>query len=167
MKKAPKSSSSSSSSSDSSSSSNSSSRSRSKSKGDASMKKQRDDFNILHTHGKIKAERIKEAFGYTNDDNPFGDTHLSKQFIWKKKMDKMEKLGKEINISHGDLIVKQEEFIKDIEKVKQRRAEREIEKLKLDDQKNLLSREKEEEIYEQWLEKEENFHKEQSKIRFF
>ena len=158
-------SSSSSSSKSSNSSSSSSSRSRSKSKGEHSMKKQREVFNVLHTHGKMKAERIKEAFGYTNDDNPFGDTHLSKQFIWKKKMDEMEKLGKEINISSVELVNKQEEFIKDIEKVKQRRAEREIEKLKLDDQKNLLSREKEEEIYEQWLEKEDNFHKEQAKIR--
>ena len=158
-------SSSSSSSSKSSKSSGSSSRSRSKSKGEHSMKKQRDVFNVLHAHGKMKAERIKEAFGYTNDDNPFGDTHLSKQFIWKKKMDEMEKLGKELNISSVQLVNKQEEFIKDIEKVKQRRAEREIEKLKLDDQKNLMSREKEEEIYEQWLEKEDNFHKEQAKIR--
>ena len=165
MKKSKSSSSSSGSSSDSSSSSSSSSRSRSKSKGERTEKKQREVFDTLHIQGKMKAERIKEAFGYTNEDNPFGDTHLSKQFIWKKKLDKMEKLGKEINISKDELIVKQEEFIKDIEKVKQRRAEREIEKLKLDDQKNVLSREKEEEIYEQWLEKEENFHKEQSKIR--
>lgn len=148
-----------------SSSSSSKSRSRSKSKSEHSLKKQRDMFDILHAHGKIKAERIKEAFGYTNEDNPFGDTHLSKQFVWKKKMDKMENLGKEIKLSQGELLMKQEEFIKDIEKVKLRRAERAIEKLKLDDQKSLISREKEEEIYEQWLEKEDNFHKEQAKIR--
>lgn len=129
------------------------------------MKNQRDVFDAFHEHGKKKAERIKEVFGYTNEDNPFGDTHLAKQFIWKKKLDKLEKLGKKINLSSNELSQKQEEFIKDIEKVKQRRAEREIEKLKLDDQKNQLSREKEEEIYEQWLEKEDNFHKDQSKIR--
>lgn len=123
-------------------------------------------FDVIHEHGKAKAERVKEVFGYTNEDNPFGDTHLNKQFIWKKKIDKLEKLGKKINLSHNELVVKQEEFIKDIEKVKQRRAEREIEKLKLDDQKNQLTREKEEELYEQWLEKEDNFHKEQSKIRY-
>ena len=128
--------------------SSSKSRSRSKSKSEHSLRKQRDMFDLLHAHGKMKAERIKEAFGYTNDDN-----------------DKMENLGKEIKLSQGELLMKQEEFIKDIEKVKLRRAERAIEKLKLDDQKSLISREKEEEIYEQWLEKEDNFHKEQAKIR--
>ena len=117
---------------------------------------------MIHSQTKHKAERIKQVFGYTNESNPFGDVNLSKPFVWKKKIDKM---GNEMHISKDEMIEKQENLIKQIEKVKQRRAEREIEKLKLDDQRNEMTVEKEQEIYENWVEKERDFHKEQAKIR--
>lgn len=30
----------------------------------------------------------KEYLGYTNEDNPFGDHHLSESFVWKRKLER-------------------------------------------------------------------------------
>jgi hypothetical protein len=34
--------------------------------------------------------QVAGMLGYSNDDNPFGDSNLSQQFVWHKKMQKVE-----------------------------------------------------------------------------
>ena len=37
-------------------------------------------------HAEKKKDKIKSICGDTNDDNPFGDSELTKKFVWKKMM---------------------------------------------------------------------------------
>ena len=40
---------------------------------------------------KHKKSKLHEVVGYTNDDNPFGDSNLGATFTWKKKEEVEEK----------------------------------------------------------------------------
>lgn len=44
----------------------------------------------MQEENKKKAIQIKSAFGYTNEDNPYGDNKLEEPFIWKKKLEMSE-----------------------------------------------------------------------------
>ena len=99
--------------------------------------------------------------GYTNDSNPFGDTNLHQQFVWKKKTEK-EGLPK---VSKSDRAERDQHFYDEIEKVRRRRSEREAEQ---EEQERLRSEEarlREAEQYADWHQKEETFHLEQARIR--
>ena len=34
----------------------------------------------------MNAKKIEETLGYKNSENPFGDKHLVKPFIWKERI---------------------------------------------------------------------------------
>ena len=82
---------------------------------------------------------------------------------WTKNSKDLEKRGFSINLpqdSNG-----KNELLMEIERVKQKRAERELEKARQEEERAKLLRNKEEETYDQWREKEEKFHKEQARLR--
>lgn len=65
-----------------------------------------------------KAEKEKEIYGYTNDNNPFGDANLTKPFLWRHKHLKDAKEGKKVGqLTKQQLREKQMELRQEIEKV--------------------------------------------------
>ncbi|KAJ6219234.1 hypothetical protein RDWZM_005046 [Blomia tropicalis] len=106
-----------------------------------------------------------EYMGYTNDDNPFGDSNLHETFVWGKKY---EKLGmKDIEedkireINKKKMIYNKQE----LEKVKRRRLEREREREERNDEISRMQREKEAEQFKEWHQQEEFFQLKQAKLR--
>ena len=99
---------------------------------------------------------IKSRFGYSNADNPFGDSNLDKQFVWKEKMKQQD-----FALSEQD----NQQIIEEIEKVKQRRLQRELESQRMEEDRLNYGKDREDQNYEQWLQKEKTFHAEQEKNR--
>ncbi|XP_034360892.2 splicing factor Cactin [Arvicanthis niloticus] len=107
----------------------------------------------------------EEYMGYTNTDNLFGDNNLLGTFIWKKALEKkgishleekeLKKRNKRI----------QEDNRLELQKVKQRRLERERETAMREQELELLQREKEAEHFKTWEEQEDSFHLQQAKLR--
>lgn len=106
-----------------------------------------------------------EYIGYTNEDNPFGDSNLHDTFVWKKKY---EKLGykqvneEEINQINKSKMLKNRQ---ELEKVKQRRLEREKERELRLEEMTKLQRDKEAEQFKEWIQQEDYFHLKQAKLR--
>ncbi|VDK25450.1 unnamed protein product [Taenia asiatica] len=107
----------------------------------------------------------KDYLGYTNEDNPFGDRHLSETFVWRKKID-------DKGLSHLDSArlqtlqaQKMEENRRELENVRRRRLEREREKEEKEKELEMLQREREAEYYKSWGQQEDTFHLEQAKLR--
>ena len=70
----------------------------------------------------------KEYLHYTNEDNPYGDSNLTSTFRWQKKLEKdgIDKVDDhELQKMQR---VKFEEQKRELEKVKQRRLDRERER---------------------------------------
>lgn len=111
-----------------------------------------------------KAEE-KSLFGYTNENNPFGDANLTKAFVWKKKYEKQVETGEKVkSLTKQQLREKQITLRQEIEKVKHRRAEREIEQAQMDEMREQIERDAMREQIEGWEEKEEEFHRSQVRI---
>ncbi|XP_038202796.1 cactin-like [Arvicola amphibius] len=115
-----------------------------------------------------KRERMgwgEDYVGYTNADNPYGDSNLLGTFIWHKALEKKgishldEKELKERNKRI------QESNRLELQKVKQLRLEREHAKAMREQELELLQREKEAENFKTWEEQEDNFHLQQAKLR--
>ena len=94
-----------------------------------------------------RAARITAKFGYTADDNPFNDPNIHETFTWKKK-------GGETKSRQN----KQDEIFGEIEKVRQRRKDRELEFEEMQRIRAEESRMRELENYDEWARKEEEFH---------
>nr|XP_048289716.1 cactin [Myodes glareolus] len=115
-----------------------------------------------------KRERMgwsEDYVGYTNADNPFGDSNLLGTFIWHKALEKK-------GISHLDEKELKERNKKiqesnqlELQKVKQLQQEREREKTMREQELELLQREKEAEHFKSWEEQEDSFHLQQAKLR--
>nr|CAD7593161.1 unnamed protein product [Timema genevievae] len=119
-----------------------------------------------------KERKRKERMGwdndylhYTNTDNPFGDGNLLATFVWNKKLDKEGLAG----VSHNELEIrnrqKQEENRRELEKVKKRRLERELERQKREEEMALMQRSKEAAQFQEWERQEDQFHLEQARLR--
>lgn len=107
----------------------------------------------------------EEYIGYTNEDNPFGDSNLHETFVWKKKY---EKLGmKHINEEEIDQINKQKMLKnrQELEKVKKRRLEREHERELRMQELAKMQRDKEADQFKEWSKQEDFFHLKQAKLR--
>lgn len=107
----------------------------------------------------------EEYMGYTNTDNPFGDTNLLKTFVWEKKFEKegLKSLNKEEIEKRNKM--KLEENRLELEKVKQRRLEREREKEIREEELTRIQREKEAAQFKEWEKQEDTFHLKQAKLR--
>jgi len=120
-------------------------------------KKSAKDAKRQEAKDKKKAAEADKFAGYTNDDNPFGDTNLGEKFVWHKKQ--------EAGLHRGISVIEQERRAKELaqenaielEKVKLARAEREAEMEAKDEEKRLEQQEKENELFKNWLDGEDAF----------
>eukprot|EP00041_Stephanoeca_diplocostata_P025740 m.681666 g.681666 ORF g.681666 m.681666 type:complete len:749 (-) comp22812_c0_seq8:255-2501(-) len=113
---------------------------------------------------KLEEERKKFA-GYTNNDNPFGDTNLDARFVWHKKREQGVKQG--LSVEEQERRAKQLRIENQIEleKVKRKREEKERELEALEEEKRLAQQEKEDDLFRDWMAKEEGFHMDQARMR--
>lgn len=92
--------------------------------------------------------------GYTDANNPSGDSNLLGTFIWKRALEKK-------GISHLDWEEHykrvQEDNWLELQKLKQRRPVREVEKARREQELEQLRREEETEYFKYWEEQESNF----------
>lgn len=107
----------------------------------------------------------EEYMGYTNTDNPFGDSQLQQTFIWGKKFEKQGVTDISVEDVERDNRKKLEETKRELEKVKQRRLEREKEYEERQEDMNRQQREKELEHFNEWAKQEDGFHLKQAKLR--
>ena len=106
------------------------------------------------------------GFGYTDEDNPFGDARLSERFVWGKKIEKQLVDGADVR----DLTAKaeqrrQNERMEEIEKVQKRREQREAERAAMVEELEMIQRERAMVEAVELEKKEEEFHLEQAKVR--
>ncbi|XP_038211124.1 cactin [Zerene cesonia] len=102
---------------------------------------------------------------YTNQDNPFGDSALTNTFVWSKKLakegvktvsrDELEALNRQ----------KQLENKIELEKVKQRRLEREAERAAREAEAAAAARAREAAQFHSWARQEDAFHLHQARLR--
>lgn len=114
-----------------------------------------------HRKSQRKAEKVAKAFGYSNDINPFGDSNLLKPFVWGKKQDKEMKEGKSV----ADPDEERLRLMADIERVRKRRHDREVEVEEMERLRTEEQRLREAAQYGDWMKKEEEYHVDQTKVR--
>lgn len=102
---------------------------------------------------------------YTNQDNPFGDAHLTSTFVWSKKLEK-EGL-QDVAPEAVEVLNRRKQFENraELEKVKKRRLERELERQQREEEMVLLQRSREAAQFEEWERQEDQFHLEQARLR--
>ena len=131
--------------------------------------KKNSDYQITDDESDEVRKRIRALFktfyGYTDDNNPFGDPELSKPFIWKKKILKLKSQGLEPKLDSATVILKLKICKKEIERSRKRRLERDEKKESIEQQRNSTLKEKEELNYEEWKAKDDKFHLAQEKLR--
>merc|ERR1719253_76022 len=98
-------------------------------------------------------------------NNPFGDNSLLERFVWKKKDNLLEAASAYKKPTKSSVITATDAKIREVQMVKRRREEREEENMLLEEQRGLREREKDQVEYEDWADKEEEFHRKQAKIR--
>jgi hypothetical protein len=98
---------------------------------DRGRDKGRDKSDHDSRHFDKKKDKIKSICGYTNDDNPFGDSELTKKFVWKKK-DDLASSHSSKGERKSDVDRKQEAELRIVE-LKRRREEREAERAMIED----------------------------------
>jgi hypothetical protein len=108
---------------------------------------------------------IKSFYGYTDDENPFGDPDLSKPFIWTQKIHKMRSRNLEPFLDTQSLIVKLKDAKDEIERIRNSRMAREELREKIEDEKNRGNKELEDQKYLEMRQKDEKFHLAQEKLR--
>ncbi|TMW62155.1 hypothetical protein Poli38472_009648 [Pythium oligandrum] len=135
-----------------------------------------DDRRVVKKQRK-QAEKVLASFGYTNETNPFGDSNLTQPFVWRKKYeggsdasddddDKHKKKKKKASRpSEKELKRNQLARVEEIRKARQRREEREREQEEKERLRQEEMRLRDAEQYEDWQQKEEEFHRTQTKVR--
>lgn len=104
--------------------------------------------------------------GYSNEDNPFGDTNLTERFVWGKKIEKEIAGGRDVRDMTAKAEMKrQAERLEEIEKVKKRREQREAEKAAMAEELEMIQRERAIAEAADLEKKEEEFHLEQAKAK--
>ncbi|XP_054164325.1 splicing factor Cactin-like [Oppia nitens] len=157
-------------------------RERLKTKGKEEKKRQKEIIKALETPEEKRLRRLakkeakerkrkqmsgwdEEYMGYTNADNPFGDSNLHKTFVWTKKY---EKLGLK-NVREEEIHEMNSKKMQlnriELEKVKQRRLEMEREREIRDEEMSRLQREREADQFKEWEKQEDIFHLKQAKLR--
>ncbi|KAF8821261.1 cactin [Cardiosporidium cionae] len=122
---------------------------------------QKEPLGLRHIQ-KVRQHMVEERLGYTNESNPFGDSTLTQPFIWRKKNVLLKATGELKKPTVKSLLESTQKKVGEIEAVKKRREEREFEESLLEEQRQVMAREKEQEHFEEWIEKEEQFLREQA-----
>eukprot|EP00607_Mallomonas_marina_P001968 CAMPEP_0182428010 /NCGR_PEP_ID=MMETSP1167-20130531/20951_1 /TAXON_ID=2988 /ORGANISM="Mallomonas Sp, Strain CCMP3275" /LENGTH=496 /DNA_ID=CAMNT_0024610633 /DNA_START=57 /DNA_END=1544 /DNA_ORIENTATION=- len=108
-----------------------------------------------------KAEKAAKMLGYTNDTNPFGDSNLLQPFVWGKKKEKDKTEGRvDVDSEESRL-----EIMREIERVRKRRDDREKELEEMERLRTEEQRLREASQYGDWQKKEDEFHMEQTRVR--
>ena len=82
----------------------------------------------LKEEKKLKEAHMNELMGYSNVDNPYGDTNLTDKFKWHKKREMEERKGISEEEARVRDLERRRETVSELEKLKKRRMEREVEK---------------------------------------
>lgn len=120
---------------------------------------------------KAKKRRQKEQeslAGYTNEANPFGDANLTDRFVWKLKREKEIASGKIHPDDFDDAKTERmlrDERLRELEKAKKRRLEREKEREEWEAERDRMARERDGLSYDDWEKQEQTFNLEQAKRR--
>ncbi|CAJ1390294.1 unnamed protein product [Effrenium voratum] len=93
----------------------------------------------------------------------FGDNSLTQKFVWKKKNEYLQAAGLYRPSSKDQEVNKMQTKIKEVQQVKKRRDEREVERQLLEQQRLEHDKEIHDEEYGEWLTKEEKFHLDNAK----
>eukprot|EP00438_Fugacium_kawagutii_P009760 Skav236681 [mRNA] locus=scaffold406:119096:126380:- [translate_table: standard] len=125
---------------------------------------------------KKRKDLFSSELGYKDESNPFGDSTLTQKFVWKKKNEYLQAAGLYRPSSKDQEVTKMESKIREIQQVKKRRDEREVERQLLEQQRlehdkaafgktgyRLSGTELHDEEYGEWLTKEEKFHLDNAK----
>lgn len=105
-----------------------------------------------------RAALINQKFGYTVDNNPFNDPNLHEKFTWRKKEPHNPPEGEQA-------LKKKDNTFSEIEKVRQRRTDRDLQREEMERIRAEESRMRELENYDDWAKKEEEFHLQQQRQR--
>lgn len=109
---------------------------------------------------------LYDLYGYSDDNNPFGDPELSKPFHWQAKIEKLSKKGLNAQMDCDTLLGKLRKAKEEIERIRIKKIKREEERTLSKQVYNLAPDEKEdEELFEEWKKKDEKFYLAQEKLR--
>jgi len=111
-----------------------------------------------------RADRIQTHFGYTPDENPFNDPNLHETFQWKKR-EEQHKQTKSTVPHNNSRKEDQDRIFQEIESVRKRRQDRELQQDEMEKLKADEARMRELANYEEWAKKEEEFHLQQQRQR--
>ncbi|KAI8820011.1 cactus-binding C-terminus of cactin protein-domain-containing protein [Fimicolochytrium jonesii] len=111
------------------------------------------------------AAQMSASLGYSNTENPFGDSNLSNKFLWLKKREKESKSGLSAAERARRDMSRREEVEDELSKLKRRRNEREIEMQLREEEQARLQREQDRLALGDWEAKENEFHLGQAKTR--
>lgn len=114
---------------------------------------------------KKRKDMFAKELGYKDESNPFGDSTLTQKFTWKKKNEYLQAAGLYRPSSKDQEVSKMHSKIREIQQVKKRRDEREVERQLLEQQRLEHDKELHDEEYGEWLTKEEKFHLDNAKAR--
>ncbi|KAL1925562.1 uncharacterized protein VTP21DRAFT_445 [Calcarisporiella thermophila] len=113
----------------------------------------------------LERQRLSNAFGYTDKDNPFNDENLGQKFVWVKKKQRDAKLGITPEEAARREKLRKEEAISELDKLNRRRAEREQERIAAEEERRRKQMEAELASMGDWHAREGDFHLEQAKRR--
>ena len=126
-------------------------------------RRSRDD-DVKKSDEEKRARKRHKLLGYSNSDNPFGDSQLSKPFVWHKKNERDVATGKAKRApTKEEQRQRRDRNVQEIRKVQRRREEREREKEEQEELRMLEQRLREAEQYQDWEAKEEEFNQNQMK----
>ena len=112
------------------------------------------------------ATRIAALFGYTSEVNPFGDSNVTQQFVWKKKIERDMASGTMSRPpTAAEAAAKRDELLSEVEAAKERRRRREAEKEEMERLRAEEDRLKDAAQYAGWEAKEESFLRRQAGTR--
>ncbi|UKK01233.2 cactin [Theileria orientalis] len=116
----------------------------------SSKRAKNEDFEKLH---RTRTELLNKHFGYTDENNPFGDEELTQPFIWGKNekfKSSDSKKGPERSVNEV------QSKVDELKELKERRKQYEEEKSRLIESR-LKSEKKNDESYQEWEAKEMEF----------
>ncbi|KAJ3104884.1 hypothetical protein HDU97_008742 [Phlyctochytrium planicorne] len=109
--------------------------------------------------------KMAADLGYSNSENPFGDAHLSQKFVWVKKREVEAKVGLTPTERSRRDMQRKEEVQHELEKLKRRRADREIEMQLREQELARMQRDKDQAALGDWEKREDDFQLNQAKVR--
>ena len=121
--------------------------------------------DILRQKESQIAAQMSATLGYSNTENPFGDSNLNQKFVWVKKRELDAKKGLTARERFERDTERRRETELELEKLKQRRKEREEDQLLREQEQRRMQREQDRLALGDWTTRENDFHLEQAKLR--